>query len=74
MIIKFTVQFRNGQRIFDREVIGKEVIDLASFKVFIHNKSERIRIFLDGVVPIRRMVSSERTPEFLSTGMDSMTS
>lgn len=70
----FTVQFRNGQRIFDREVIGKEVIDLASFKVFIHNKSERIRIFLDGVVPIRRMVSSERTPEFLSTGMDSMTS
>ena len=46
----FTVQFRNGQRIFDREVVGKEVIDLASFKVFIHNKSERIRIFLDGVV------------------------
>lgn len=26
------------------------MIDLASFKVFIHNKSERIRIFLDGVV------------------------
>ena len=46
----FMVQFRNGQRIFDREVVGKEVIDLARFKVFIHNKSERIRIFLDGVV------------------------
>ena len=46
----FTVQFRNGQRIFNREVVGQEVVDLASFKVFIHNESESIRISLDGVV------------------------
>lgn len=28
----FTVQFRNGQRIFDREVVGHEGIDLARSK------------------------------------------
>lgn len=28
----FTVQFRNGQRIFNREVVGQEVVDLARSK------------------------------------------
>ena len=46
----FTVQFGNGQRIFNREVVGQEVIDLASLKILIHNKPERVRILLGGVV------------------------
>ena len=46
----FTVQLRNGQRIFYREVVGQEVIGLASLKVFINNKPECVRILLGGAI------------------------
>lgn len=36
----FTVLFYNGQRNFNRDVVGQEAIDLASFNVFIHNEPE----------------------------------
>ena len=37
-----TIQFCDGQRAFNREVVGQEVIDLASFKILIHNEPERV--------------------------------
>ena len=40
----FAVQFRDGQRVFNRKVVGQEAIDLPGLKVFIHNESQRIWI------------------------------
>ena len=47
------VQFRDGQRVFDCEVVGQEAIDLPGLKVLIHNKSQRI-----GILP-GRVISGE---------------
>jgi len=44
------VQFRNGERVFNREVVGQKAIDLPGVKVLIHNKSHRIGILPGGVV------------------------
>ena len=44
------VQFRNGQRVFDCEVVGQEAIDLTGLKVLIHNKSQRIGILSGRVI------------------------
>ena len=46
----FAVQFCNGERVFNREVVGQEAIDLPGLKVLIHNKSQRIRVLFDRVV------------------------
>ena len=44
------VQFRDGQRVFNRKVIGQEAIDLPVLKVFIHNESQRVRILPGRVI------------------------
>ena len=44
------VQFRDGQRVFNRKVIGQEAIDLPVLKVFIHNESQRVRILSGRVI------------------------
>lgn len=46
----FTVQLSDGQRVFNREVVGQEVIDLPGLKVLIHNESEGIGILSGGVI------------------------
>ena len=44
------VQFRDGQRVFNRKVIGQEAIDLPVLKVLIHNESQRVRILSGRVI------------------------
>ena len=46
----FAVQFRDGERVFNREVVGQEAIDLSSLKVLIHNESHSIRILSGRVI------------------------
>ena len=46
----FAVQFRDGQRVFNGEVVGQEAIKLSGLKVLIHNKSHRVRVLPGGVV------------------------
>ena len=52
----FTVQFRDGQWVFNYKVVGQETIDFTRLK------------------PVSLIVSSERTPESLLTGLDLITS
>ena len=44
------VQFRDGQRVFNRTVVGQKAIDLPGLKVLIHNKSQRIGILSGRVI------------------------
>lgn len=46
----FAVQFRNSQRVFNRKVVGQEVIDFPRLKVLIRNESECIGILPCGVI------------------------
>ena len=46
----FSVQFRNGQRVFNREVVGQETIDIPGFEILIHNKSQCVWILSGRVI------------------------
>lgn len=45
-----TVQFCNGERVFNRKVVGEEAICLPGLKVLIDNKSQRIGILSGRVI------------------------
>ncbi len=70
----FTVQFRNSERVFNCEVVEQEVIDFSDLKVFIYNKSQRVGILWGRAIAVNLIISSERTPEHLLTGLYSITS
>ena len=40
----FTVQFRNGEWVFNREVVGQEAIYFPALKTLIHNQSHGIQV------------------------------
>lgn len=46
----FAVQFGDGERVFNREVVGQEAIGLPGLKVLIHTKSQRVRILPGRVI------------------------
>lgn len=46
----FAVQFCDGERVFNREVVGQEAIGLPGLKVLIRNKPQRVRILPGRVI------------------------
>ena len=43
-------QLRDGERVFNRKVVGQEAIDLSGLKVLIHNKSQCVRILSGRII------------------------
>ncbi len=71
----FTVQFRNGERVFNREVVGQEAIDLPGLKILIHNQPYGIQVLSGRVISSQpNGLVGKPPPECLSIGLDSRTS
>ena len=70
----FTVQFRDGQWVFNYKVVGQETIDFTRLKVLIHNKSQGFGKLSCRVIAGKPDCLVRKNSESLLTGLDLITS